>query len=68
MANRDFVPCAVVPVFDHERTIARVAAAVRESGLPCLLVDDGSRPSCARELDRLARDVPGTHLVRLPAN
>jgi glycosyltransferase involved in cell wall biosynthesis len=68
VTSRGFVPCAVIPVFDHERTIARVVAAVRASGLPCLLVDDGSGPSCARELDRLAREVPDTRLLRLAAN
>jgi glycosyltransferase involved in cell wall biosynthesis len=62
------VPCAVIPVFDHERTIARVVEAVRASGLPCLLVDDGSSPPCARELDRLAREVPEVRLLRLPEN
>ncbi len=62
------MPCAVIPVFDHERTIATVVAAVRASGLPCLLVDDGSSAACARELDRLAREVPDTRLLRLPAN
>lgn len=66
--DRAFEPCAIIPVFDHERTVARVVAGVRESGLVCLIVDDGSSAPCARELDRLARDVPGTRLVRLPAN
>jgi len=68
VADRPFSPCAVIPVFDHERTIAHVVAAVRESGLPCLLVDDGSGPACARELDRLAHEVPGTKLIRLAPN
>lgn len=45
-----------------------MVAAVRESGLPCLLVDDGSGEACARELDRLAREVPGTKLIRLAPN
>lgn len=62
------MPCAVIPVFDHERTIAGVVTAVRASGLPCLLVDDGSGPACARELDRLARESRGVQLLRLPAN
>lgn len=68
MADRAFSPCAIIPVFDHERTIAQVVAAVRESGLPCLLVDDGSGEACARELDRLAREVPHTKLIRLAPN
>jgi glycosyltransferase involved in cell wall biosynthesis len=68
VADRPFSPCAVIPVFDHERTIAQVVAAVRESGLLCLLVDDGSGPACARELERLAREVPGAKLIRLAPN
>lgn len=63
-----FQPCAVIPVYDHEHAIARVVAAVRATGLPCLLVDDGSGPTCAAELDRLAATVPQTYLLRLPAN
>lgn len=67
MASR-FVPCAVIPVYDHERTIARVLGAARAAGLPCVLVDDGSRASCACELKRLAAQSAETHLVRLPEN
>ncbi len=63
-----FNPCAIVPVFDHEHAVARVVAAVRAAGLPCLLVDDGSGPVCARELDRLAATVPHTSVLRLPVN
>lgn len=43
-------------------------AAVRSAGLPCLMVDDGSEPGCARELDRLAQEFSETALVRLPMN
>jgi glycosyltransferase involved in cell wall biosynthesis len=63
-----FHPCAIVPVFDHEHAVARVVAAVRAAGLPCLLVDDGSGPACARELDRLAATVSETVVLRLPLN
>jgi glycosyltransferase involved in cell wall biosynthesis len=63
-----FNPCAIIPVFDHEHAVARVVAGVRAAGLPCLLVDDGSGPACARELDRLAATVPHTRLLRLPVN
>src|ERR1700728_1266803 len=68
MPPHSFNPCAVVPVFDHERAVARVVAAVRAAGLPCVLVDDGSGPVCARELERLAATVPHTSLLRLPVN
>ncbi|MEJ0008018.1 MAG: glycosyltransferase family 2 protein [Steroidobacteraceae bacterium] len=68
MQTPSFHPCAIVPVFDHEHAVARVVAAVRAAGLPCLLVDDGSGPACARELERLARTVPEIRLLRLPVN
>src|SRR5580658_7245580 len=68
MPPHSFNPCAIVPVFDHEHAVARVVAAVRAAGLPCLLVDDGSGAACARELDRLAATVPQTSVLRLPVN
>lgn len=55
-------------MFDHEYAVARVVAAVRAAGLPCLLVDDGSGSACARELARLAATVPQTSVLRLPVN
>lgn len=54
-----FKPCVLIPVYDHEHAIGAVVAAVLGQGLPCILVDDGSRPSCARVLDRLAAGAPG---------
>jgi glycosyltransferase involved in cell wall biosynthesis len=68
LQTSSFNPCAIVPVYDHERAVARVVAAVRAAGLPCLLVDDGSGEVCARELDRLAATVPHTSVLRLPVN
>lgn len=63
-----FAPCAVIPVYNHERAIGRVVEAVRAAGLACVLVDDASGPECARELDRLAAQGGSVSLVRLPRN
>jgi glycosyltransferase involved in cell wall biosynthesis len=60
-------PCALIPVYNHGRTVAAVARALRVQGLPCILIDDGSEPDCAAVLDALARE-PGMHLVRRAAN
>ncbi|CAD5106501.1 glycosyltransferase family 2 protein [Zestomonas carbonaria] len=60
-------PCAVIPVYNHEHALPRVVAALRESGLPCVLVDDASNPACAAVMDRLAEQA-GTFLVRLAVN
>src|SRR5687768_11766011 len=62
------VPCAVIPVFNHERAVGRVVEAVHRAGLPCILVDDGSGRECAMELDRLAATIPEVWVVRLPQN
>jgi len=63
-----FVPCAVIPVYNHERAVGKVLQAVRDAGLPCVLVDDASSAECARELDRLAASDTQVSLVRLPQN
>lgn len=64
-----FHPLVVIPVFDHEHAIATMVEGVRASDTPCLLVDDGSGASCARELDRLATlYAPQVRLLRLPTN
>jgi glycosyltransferase involved in cell wall biosynthesis len=58
----------VIPVYNHERAVGHVLSAVRQAELPCFLVDDGSGPECASELDRLTAVTSDTRLVRLPVN
>lgn len=61
--------CVVIPVYNHGEAVGAVVNAVRAHGLPCLLVDDGSEPGCAKVLDTLAEaDRTGIELVRLPRN
>ncbi len=50
-----FKPCLVIPVYDHEHAIAGTLAGLRRYRLPCYLVDDGSRASCAAVLQQLAQ-------------
>ena len=57
----------VIPVFNHEHAIAAVVDGVRAAGLPFLLVDDGSQPSCAAVLQRQAQR-EGVAVLRLPVN
>ena len=61
-------PCAVVPVYDHAHAIGAVVEALLGAGLPCILVDDGSRASCAAVLDQLAATRPGVRVIRRPRN
>ncbi len=51
-------PLVVIPVYDHEHAIGAVVQGVRASGLPCLLVDDGSHLACAQVLQALAQAHP----------
>ena len=45
----------LIPVYNHERGLATMLDGLRASGLPCLLVDDGSEPGCAAALADMAR-------------
>lgn len=61
------LPCVIIPVYNHERAIGAIVTAIRNEGLPCLLVDDGSEIHCAKVLDSIAQQ-PGVTLVRLEHN
>jgi len=67
VSTASFRPVAVIPVYDHGAAIGGVVARVRQGGLRCVLVDDGSHAPCAAVLDELAR-APDVTLVRLPRN
>lgn len=62
-----FKPCAVIPVYNHEHALPLVVDALRQHGLPCVLVDDASSPACAQVMDQLATQLD-VHLVRLAVN
>ena len=64
-----FKPCAVIPVYNHEEAVGGVVENVLAHHLPCILVDDGSGATCARELARLAAAAPEQiTLLRHPLN
>lgn len=64
-----FTPWVVIPVYNHEHAIGQTLLHVLASGLPCLLVDDGSDPACAGVLRELARThAPQARLLRLEEN
>lgn len=60
--------CAVIPVYEHGHTAARVVNAVRACGLDAILVDDGSGPESAAALQAVARDASGVRLLRHASN
>jgi polyprenyl-phospho-N-acetylgalactosaminyl synthase len=60
--------CAIVPVYDHEHAVGAVIYGLCAAHLPCIVVDDGSGPECARVLDELAASLPDVTLVRRAGN
>ena len=64
-----FRPWIVVPVYDHEHAIGATVERLLPHGVPIMLVDDGSRDSCAQVLRELAAAHPEhVSLLRLPRN
>jgi glycosyltransferase involved in cell wall biosynthesis len=61
-------PCLLIPVYNHGHTIEATWASLKQYGLGCILVDDGSHPATASVLDRLAAKGPGIQLVRRDHN
>jgi len=68
-AARGYSLVVVIPVFDHEHAIGGVLDALEPSGLPVILVDDGSSQACKLELERQAQlRKANVSLIRLPVN
>lgn len=63
-----FKPCALIPTCNHVSALPAIIARLQQLGLPIWLVDDGSAPEQAAELERLAASNPGLTLVRHPVN
>ena len=63
-----FRPCAVIPCYDHGVPAGDVIARMEPSGLPVILVDDGSGEATRQVLDDLARRHPGVTFLRLERN
>ena len=45
----------LIPCYDHGSTVGAVVEALAPTGLPCLLVDDGSGPETRETLEALAK-------------
>ncbi|MDF4004548.1 glycosyltransferase family 2 protein [Luteibacter sp. PPL552] len=67
-AGGRFAPCAVVPIYNHGRSIAATAHALAAHGLPVIIVDDGSDAETRAILDALVAGREAFRLIRLPVN
>jgi glycosyltransferase involved in cell wall biosynthesis len=52
-------PCIIIPVYNHEQAIVQLISRLKEYGIPCLLVNDGSSATCSQVLEELARKESG---------
>jgi glycosyltransferase involved in cell wall biosynthesis len=68
-ARTAFSPIVVIPVYNHGGAVGAMIERVLAHDAPCLLVDDGSEPGCARVLDALAAGRPDrVSVLRLAHN
>lgn len=63
-----FKPCILIPVYNHEQPLPGIVARLAVYNLTCILIDDGSRSSCAEVIRDLAAQYPWVHAVRLDEN
>lgn len=64
-----FNPLILVPVYNHAKPVSRLVDKIRAYGVPCLLVDDGSEPTCAVALDVLQQECAAfVQVLHLPKN
>jgi len=48
-------PCIIIPVYNHEHAITQVIANLKQYGIRCLLVNDGSSATCTAVLEELVK-------------
>lgn len=63
-----FDPCVIIPVYNHEGPLPTIVERLLAAKLPCILVDDGSRASCAELIAGLAARHAGVQSLRLETN
>jgi glycosyltransferase involved in cell wall biosynthesis len=60
--------CALIPIYDHGATVAKVVAELAPPDLPCLIVDDGSGEPTRDALRRLAAERANVEVIRRDRN
>jgi len=58
----------LVPCYDHGSTVGAVVEALAPTGLPCLIVDDGSARDTRETLEGLAKRLAYVEVLRLEEN
>ncbi len=56
--------CLIVPHYNHQKQLAEFLPSLMESGLPCIVVDDGSNDDSLAQLEALLRSFDGIYLCK----
>jgi len=59
-----FNPCLLIPVYNHEEPLPGILKRLAPYGLPCVLVDDGSKASCSAVITQLAEQYSWVQSLR----
>ena len=59
-------PCIVIPIYNHQATIASVLEQLAPFGLSCIIVDDGSDLATRRVLEEQDKHRPWIQVLHLP--
>jgi len=60
--------CIVIPVYNHGPLVTPAVQAASDAGLPCILVDDGSREETRKTLEALRKQYPHLEIARHSQN
>ncbi|MGR8930297.1 MAG: glycosyltransferase family 2 protein [Gammaproteobacteria bacterium] len=63
-----FNPCLLIPVYNHEEPLPGIVERLVPAGLRCVLVDDGSKASCAKIIQQLTERYPWVQSLRHDVN
>ena len=63
-----FNPCALIPCYNHGKTLAEVVSVLISQGLDCLVVDDGSDLETKQYIEELTHQYPQCKVISLIEN
>ena len=63
-----FKPCLLIPFYNHQTLIDQTLQGLADSGLPCLLINDGSDAECLPVLAEMAHKYPWLEVLHLAEN
>jgi glycosyltransferase involved in cell wall biosynthesis len=63
-----FKPCILIPIYNNRGTIESVVESLASTGVPCIVVDDGSDSATKELLGKLPQRFPALEVITRRAN